>query len=231
VYDGQSGQLHRQFFAYNPTFGGGVTLAVGYFNKDQYADIVTGAGPGGGPQVNVFDGGNNSVLRAFNAFDPTFSGGVNVGTGDMNGDGLSEIVTAPVVGSTLTRVYDGATNGLLKAFDAFAGFTGGVSVAAGDLTGDGLADIIVGAGPGGGPHVKAFDGVSGGLIRSFFVNDPNVPGAPPVSITGGVTVAASDINGDGVADILTGRGRGFRPFAQYFNAFGDSYSNGIFVGA
>ena len=114
------------------------------------------------------------------------------------------------------------------------------------------SQIVAMKGSGADTLVKAFDGTTnGGLIRAFIVNDPNVPGPPPITITGGVNVAASDIDNDGLVDILTGRGVGFRPFAQYYkvstrvggvvtgslttplvvNTFGDTYSNGITVGA
>jgi FG-GAP repeat protein len=62
-------------------------------------------------------------------------------------------------------------------------FTGRLRVAAGDVNGDGVADIITAAGPGGGPHVKIFDGVTFAEIGSFFAYAP--------SFTAGVYVAAT----------------------------------------
>src|SRR5437763_13922019 len=69
-----------------------------------------------------------------------------------------------VVGSgpgipALVRAFDAATGVEVRSFLPYgANFTGGVSVAAGDVNGDGRADIVPGAGPGGGPPVKGFDG-------------------------------------------------------------------------
>jgi serralysin len=75
-----------------------------------------------------------------------------------------------------------------------------VYVACGDLDGDDRADVIVGAGPGGGPHVRAFSFAGGGIaeIASFYAYAP--------VFGGGVRVAAGDVDGDGVADIITGAG-------------------------
>src|SRR5439155_16929620 len=103
------------------------------------------------------------------------------------------------------------TDGLLpySLCTSGAGFTGGVRVAVRDVTGDGVTDIITAPGAGGGPHIKVFNGATGALIREFFAYGSN--------FTGGVYVAAGDVNGDGIADIITGAGAGGGPHGKVFN--------------
>ena len=48
MYDGPTGALQFSFFAYDPSFTGGVRVALGDVNGDGVNDIITAAGPGGG---------------------------------------------------------------------------------------------------------------------------------------------------------------------------------------
>ena len=71
------------------------------------------------------------------------------------------------------------------------------------LYGDGLIDLVTGAGPGGAPHVKVFDGATNSIISQWY--------AYPVSFTGGVFVAVGDIGNDGTFEVVTGAGQGGSP--------------------
>ncbi|MFN4257799.1 MAG: autotransporter-associated beta strand repeat-containing protein [Gemmataceae bacterium] len=215
VWDSFTGQLKFSFFAYNGGFTGGVRVAVGDVTGDGIPDIITAPGAGGGPHIRVFDGVTGQVVREFFAYAPSFTGGVFVAVGDVNGDGVADIITAPGAGGgPHVKVFDGVTNAVIGSFFAYApSFTGGVTVAAGDVTGNGMAEVITGAGAGGGPHVRTFNGMTGAQIAhplgSFF--------AYHSSFTGGVFVAAGDINGDGRADIVTGPGAGGGPHVKAFS--------------
>src|SRR5207248_14882 len=147
VFDGKTGLVVESFYAYEPTFQGGVTVAVGQLNGRQV--IVTGAGVGGGPLVKVFDGQTGQQLASFYAFDPKFAGGVNVAVGDVLADGKGAIVTAAGYGGgPQVKVFD-ASGALARSFYAYdPAFTGGVSVAVGDVVGLGHPQLITGAGPG-----------------------------------------------------------------------------------
>jgi hypothetical protein len=68
------------FLAYGAAFRGGVAVAVANVNGNPLDgdEVVTGAGPGGGPHVRVF-GVGGSVFSEFLAFDPGSRTGIAVG--------------------------------------------------------------------------------------------------------------------------------------------------------
>jgi len=232
VVDGRTFGPVLSFYAFTPTFTGGVFVAVGDVNADGRAEIITGAGAGGGPQVTIFDGLTGTVVNSFFAFNPTFTGGVTVAAGDVNADGRAEVIAgAGAGGGPQVTVYDALTSQALLSFFAFdASFTGGVFVSAGDTNGDGRVDIIAGAGSGGGPQVSTFNGLTGQGIDAFF--------ALPQSFSGGVRVGFSGAAGP---RILTSAGPGGGPQVSVFNgpnhaainsffAYPISFNGGVFIG-
>jgi streptogramin lyase len=236
VFSGYSGALIREFLAYAPGFAGGVFVAAGDVNGDGRADIITGPDTGGGPDVRVFSGMDNSLLGERFAFSGTFAGGVRVAAADLNHDGKADIIAAAgPSGGPEVRVFSGANLNLsLADFFAYSSsFRGGVFATAGDVNGDGTADIITGPGAGGGPDVRVFNGLSGhALLREFAAFDP--------AFTGGVRVAAIDVDGDGRADIVAAPGAGGGPDVRIFDvatltrldeylAYDPSFLGGVFV--
>jgi hypothetical protein len=236
VFSGADLSELASFLAYPADFPGGVYVAAGDINGDGRTDIITGAGPGGGPHVRVWSGTDLAILASFYAYPADFPGGVSVAAGDVNGDGRADILTgAGPGGGPHLKVLSGTDfSELVSGFVYPADFLGGLTVAAGDVNGDGFADIITGAGAGGGPHVRVLSGRTLTDLASFYAYD--------AAFAGGVAVASGDFNGDSVSDIVTAAGPGGGPHIlilrgtdlQVLGSFygvDPSFAGGIFVGA
>jgi hypothetical protein len=218
VFDAQSGILRFDITAFDPSFQGGVRVAVGDVNGDGIPDIITAEGPGAGTSgdslVHVFDGITGQPLAGpLGSFDPfpDFHGGMYVAAADLTGDGYADVLVGQDAGGQgWVNIYSGQTGGLLAQFQPFGSFAGGVRLAAGPVASNGHVDLIAGAGPGGQPQVEVFDGPSlvGGLdtaVASFDAFDPR--------FTGGVYVAAGLLHGQGQppGEIIVGEGAGGEP--------------------
>jgi FG-GAP repeat len=189
VFSGRDLSVIFSFFAYDPTFFGGVTVAAGDVNGDNRADIITGAGPGGGPHVKAFSGADLSLLSNFFAYGAGFRGGVFVGAGDVNGDAKADILTGPGQGGAAdVRAFDAATSRQFIGIMAFPNTgivtaqSSGARVASTDFNNDGVSDFVVSSGRGRTPLVRVFSGLTLGLLAEFTAADP--------SFLGGVFIGA-----------------------------------------
>ncbi|HEX7259487.1 MAG TPA: peptidoglycan DD-metalloendopeptidase family protein [Candidatus Saccharimonadia bacterium] len=198
-----------------PGLTGPMKIAMGNFEgSSTTSEMITGAGSGAPPHV-IAARTDGTVLASFYAYSQGFRGGIDVAAGDIDGDGIDEIITGTGPGAgPHVMVYK--LNGTpVASFYAFnPSFKGGISVSAGDLDGDGNDEIVVGAGPGAGPHVIAYKADGSTVVASFY--------AYAQGFKGGVDVAAGDVEGTTDAEIITGAGPGAPPHVMVYQPDGTS---------
>ena len=88
-------------------------------------------------------------------------------------------------------------------------YVGGVRVASADFNRDGVIDLVVGTGPGVAGRVIVLDGTTG---ANLFEVSPF-----EVTFTGGVFVAAGDVTGDGVPELIVTPEQGGGPRVQVYD--------------
>ncbi|OWK43314.1 hypothetical protein FRUB_02913 [Fimbriiglobus ruber] len=229
ILDGKTGAVITTFQPFEATFTGGLFVAAGDITGDGIPDLIVTPDQTGGPVVAVYDGSKliqglasgqpngqpAQINRFFGIQDPNFRGGARAAAGDINGDGVADIVVSAgfgggprIAGFDGVSVASGAADPTKLFADFFAfepSLTNGAYVAVGDINGDGHADVIAGGGPGGGPRVTIFDGAdllanTQTPIADFFAGD--------TSNRGGVRVAVKNLDGSANASLIVGSGAG-----------------------
>jgi Ca2+-binding RTX toxin-like protein len=199
VFNGVTGQLMGSPQPLTTTTDNfGTNVAAGDIDGDGSVEIITSSdrGPGTYSIWRWENGLISKISDRIVEFSAGYLGGVRVATGDLNGDGKSEIIVGSGTGTDASvRAYD--ANGFqLSSFIVAPSFErGGVYVATGDYNGDGRSDLFVSSGRRGNAQIQIFDGVAvlgnsisvSHLISNAYTNEDAI--AP-------ISIALKDSDGD-----------------------------------
>ena len=203
---------------------------LGVTNGDGYADLAVGA-----PGVNsalVVTGSTATSISNANAFYLTPSTGSTAGTsvagpGDVNGDGLADVLLGAPGANASGSVYlflgsttlSGTSNEAAVFSTAEPDERFGTTVTGvGDLNGDGYADFAAGAPAYSGNKGRVYVSLGAGVL-SAINNAPQIVEGETTGDRFGSSLGGGDLNGDGYGDLLVGapayNARRGRAYAYY----------------
>lgn len=199
----------------------------------RHTAAIKGQGSSGLTHLLYQSGG---VDRSVLPFTTRWKRSGDIAVGDTTGDGELEMIV--VKGARYPKVKVLAQNGTeISEFRAFNYNTQfGARVAAGDIDGDDIDEIIVGYGRGSMDKLRIFepDGTLISEIQPFAKQ--HMKGKKHI----GIDVAAGDIDGDGVDEVIAGLRKGAKSKiamleadgtrTNVVRAFGRKYKDGINIG-
>jgi uncharacterized repeat protein (TIGR01451 family) len=231
LVDPATGSVVRSFFAFQPSYNGGVQAVLGDFDGDGRQEVAAAPGRWLPGEVRFFST-DGTALTAFDTapFGMGWKGGVNLAAGDVDGDGRDDVVAAKASGDGEVRVFRGTAgvdpiaNAAFRTIRPFSrGHVGGATVAAADMgtftsgavtdadKQDGKAEVIIGSGALTRPLVRVYD---------------LSPATPKVvdsirplrsASRGGIGVAAARVNEDSIPDVIVTNGTVGSPVTEIYD--------------
>ena len=234
IIDPASGTVVRQFDVYEQGFMGGVQTAIHDVDNDGRDEIVVAPGRGRVGEVRVFDiDGEEMPEYRITPFGSSFLSGVNIALGDVDGDGMKDLIAGQAAGSTVS-IHLGVSLGWeATPFRRYTPYgtthLAGVSVAAADIgtitngsisqtdSKDGRAELVLGTGPGAIKSVQIVDVAGAPKVVTELSIDPTIGYS-------GVTIASGLYNDRSVDDIMVSGGQGGDARVDMFQITRDSGS-------
>jgi len=136
-------KMQHDWYPLGTAYQGGYRLAIGHVERGSDNQLVLGSGVGVDPIVFVYDQ-SFKLARQWLGFEKKFKGGIDVATGDLDGDGIDEVIVGAGHGKKPEiRLFDGSGASIYEPFVAYTSFdTSGVDVESMDVDFDGKEDIV-----------------------------------------------------------------------------------------
>lgn len=184
VFDRFGNIIQGKLFPFGNKEKSGVDVAAGDLNGDKKDELIVSSGPGVKAQIRYYLSDFTLAPTVISPFPSGFKGGSHVTTGDIDKDGLKEIIIGAGPGGAPEVVAyeaDGTARGIkLQPFPS--DFGGGVDVAAADFDNDQKDEIITSQFSAGQAWVKVYRYHAAKTILSEFI-------AYNLSFKGGTNVA------------------------------------------
>lgn len=189
VFNYAGAQTRNGFFALKSNFTLNTKILVTDVDNDTKIETISSEGV----NINIYNKYKEKI-SSFYPYDKNFNGGINFVVYDINNDGKNEIITGANSGGSHVRIFDHYGKLISQFFAHDKNTRYGVKIAVSDINNDGINEIITSFGKGMEPIVKIFD-IKGNLLTSFLAYDKN--------FKGGININTSDINNDGISEIIT----------------------------
>lgn len=142
IYTRHGRLMRKDFYPFGEDYIGGYSLAVGLVEKkvlSKRQELFIGTNS----WVNIFNY-NLEKINSFRAFENTYYGGVNIDVGDIDGDGVEDIVVAKASDEPIVKVFDMQGNVKYGPIRAYSGLVSeGIDVKLQDVDFDGKEDVLV----------------------------------------------------------------------------------------
>lgn len=138
------GEITRDnWYPFGKKYTGGYSLAVGNLIGGGVNQLILGAGKDAKPSVYIYDYTFGDVINWL-AFEPAFKGGVNVASGDVDGNGIDEVIVGAGKGKKpIIKIFNTSGKLLYPEFTAYSALnTPGIEVLSADVDFDGKDDVI-----------------------------------------------------------------------------------------
>lgn len=145
VYTRHGRKMRHDFYPFGENYTGGFYLGTGNIDGGPYKtdELLIGAGKNSQPKVSIYNF-NLDKIDEWLAWEYWFAGGVPVTGGDVDGNGIDEIIVGAGPGKKpIVKIFDKAGTQLYDEITIYSSFdTPGIEVISADVDYDGKDDVI-----------------------------------------------------------------------------------------